>query len=80
MFSGQFVPLQLMPPLVQQIAGYLPFAIAKYIPIQIILGRLTPGRNHARLCGGLVWLVIAAFLLFRWIWREGVKRFSAVGA
>ena len=28
---------------------------------------------------GVVWLVIA-LVLFRWVWREGVKRYSAVGA
>lgn len=79
MFSGQFVPLQLMPPLVQQIAGYLPFAMFKYVPIQIILGRLSVNEIIRAYVVGLIWLVIA-ILLFRWIWREGVKKFSAVGA
>jgi ABC-2 type transport system permease protein len=79
LFSGQFVPLQLMPKLVQQIAGYLPFAMFKYIPIQIILGRLsTQEIINAYLIGSL-WLVLA-ILLFNRIWREGVKKFSAVGA
>jgi ABC-type uncharacterized transport system permease subunit len=27
---------------------------------------------------GLIWLVVAV-LAFNWVWREGVKKFSAVG-
>jgi ABC-2 type transport system permease protein len=42
LFSGQFVPLQLMPQIVQDIARYLPFQLFKYYPIQLILGRLSP--------------------------------------
>jgi len=79
MFSGQFVPLQLMPPLIQQIAGYLPFAMFKYVPIQIILGRLSSQEIMRAYLVGIFWLVISV-LLFQWIWREGVKKFSAVGA
>jgi ABC-2 type transport system permease protein len=79
LFSGQFVPLQLMPKFIQQVAGYLPFAMFKYIPIQIILGRLSTSEIIRAYIVGIIWLVVAIFL-FRWIWREGVKRFSAVGA
>ena len=79
LFSGQFVPLQLMPKLVQQIAGYLPFAMFKYIPIQIILGRLSAQEIINAYLVGTFWLVLA-ILLFNRIWREGVKKFSAVGA
>jgi ABC-2 type transport system permease protein len=79
LFSGQFVPLQLMPKLIQQIASYLPFAMYKYVPIQIILGRLAPQEVVREYIVGAIWLLIALFV-FRWIWREGVKQFSAVGA
>lgn len=79
LFSGQFVPLDLMPPLIQNIAGYLPFAITKYVPIQIILNRMPQDQILRSYALSLVWLAIVYFL-FRWVWREGVKRFSAVGA
>jgi ABC-2 type transport system permease protein len=36
LFAGQFVPLDLMPPLVQQIAEFLPFQLMRYFPIQLI--------------------------------------------
>lgn len=78
-FSGQFVPLELMPPAVQQAAQYLPFQLTRYFPVQLILNRLPPDalwRNYAL---SLVWLALSAGL-FLWVWRAGVKRFSAVGA
>ena len=79
LFSGQFVPLDLMPGVIQQVARYLPFQLFRYFPIQLILGKLPPEvivRNYAM---GVFWLVIA-FFIFSLVWREGVKRFSAVGA
>ena len=79
LFSGQFVPLQLMPRIVQDIAGFLPFQMFKYVPIQIILNRLTPQELLRDFAVGLAWFLIA-IVLFRWIWRAGVRRFSAVGA
>jgi ABC-2 type transport system permease protein len=79
LFSGQFVPLQLMPQLIQQIAGYLPFALFKYLPIQILLGRMSNAEILHAYASGIIWLIVA-ILLFNWIWRAGVKQFSAVGA
>ena len=79
LLSGQFVPLQLMPPAIQTIASALPFQMARYVPVEIILNRMpmeTVLRNYAV---GLLWLVVFHFL-FRWVWKEGIKRFSAVGA
>lgn len=79
LFSGQFVPLVLMPQFVQTLAQYLPFQLRLYFPIQLILGKLPPeviARNFAL---DVFWLAIA-YGLFAWVWRAGVKRFSAVGA
>ncbi|MEJ5224384.1 MAG: ABC-2 family transporter protein, partial [Anaerolineales bacterium] len=79
LFSGQFVPLTLMPQLVQDLAQYLPFQLQIYFPIQLILGRLSSEQILQGFVSGAVWLVIA-LALFNWVWREGVKRYSAVGA
>jgi ABC-2 type transport system permease protein len=79
LFSGQFVPLPLMPKLVQDIAQYLPFQLFIYYPIQLILGKLSSAQIVQGYVSGLVWLGVAV-LLFNWVWRNGVKRYSAVGA
>lgn len=79
LFSGQFVPLQLMPGAIQAAARYLPFALFKYVPIEILLGRITGVGVWREYAVGGLWLG-GAYLLFRWVWRAGVRRFSAVGA
>jgi ABC-2 type transport system permease protein len=79
LFSGQFVPLKLMPTIVQRIAQFLPFQLSLYYPIQLILGKLTRQEILHGFLLGAVWLPIS-LVVFNWVWREGVKRYSAVGA
>jgi ABC-2 type transport system permease protein len=79
LFSGQFVPLPLMPQVVQDIAQYLPFQLMLYYPIQLILGNLTTSQIIQGYVMTGVWLVIS-WLVFNWVWRKGVKKYSAVGA
>lgn len=79
LFSGQFVPLTLMPKLIQQIAQYLPFQLLIYFPIQLILGKLSQAQIITSFASGAIWLSVA-ILLFNIVWRSGVKRYSAVGA
>jgi ABC-2 type transport system permease protein len=79
LFSGQFVPLQLMPAWVLTVGQFLPFALFKFYPIEIILGRMTlPEILRIYAVGGL-WVLIA-LAVFWAVWRTGVKQFSAVGA
>jgi ABC-2 type transport system permease protein len=79
LFSGQFVPLTLMPKVIQDIAQYLPFQLLIYYPIQLILGKLSPEQIIQGYVMGFIWLVVS-LVLFNWVWRQGIKRFSAVGA
>ncbi len=79
LISGQFVPLQLMPPAVQAVARFLPFQMYRYFPIETILNRVSLNEVLLTYALNLAWLAIFYFL-FAWIYREGVKRFSAVGA
>jgi ABC-2 type transport system permease protein len=79
LFSGQFVPLVLMPQAVQTLAQFLPFQLRLYFPIQLILGKLPPEVIARNFVLDVVWLIIA-YAVFAWVWRAGVKRFSAVGA
>ena len=79
LFSGQFVPLPLMPQVVQDLAQYLPFQMFRYVPVEIVLNKLAPEVILRDFGIGLAWLV-ASWLLFGWVWRVGIKRYSAVGA
>jgi ABC-2 type transport system permease protein len=79
LFSGQFVPLTLMPPVIQEIAQYLPFQLLIYFPIELILGNLSQAQITQGFTSGVVWLV-TSIVIFNLVWRNGVKRYSAVGA
>ena len=79
LFSGQFVPLPLMPQVIQNIAQYLPFQLLLYFPIQLILGKLSIDQIILGYIMAGVWLVVA-ILAFNCVWRQGVKQYSAVGA
>lgn len=79
LFSGQFVPLELMPRAIQQAAQLLPFQLTRYFPVQLVLGRLSSEAVVQSYALGLLWLAIT-YVLFSLVWRNGVKRFSAVGA
>jgi ABC-2 type transport system permease protein len=79
LFSGQFVPLTLMPKVIQVIAQYLPYQLQIYFPIQLILGKLSSAQIVQGYVMGVIWLVVA-IVVFNWVWRNGVKRYSAVGA
>ena len=79
LFSGQFVPLTLMPPVIQEIARYLPFQLLIYFPVELILGNLTQAQITQGYISGILWLTVCIFL-FNVVWRNGVKRYSAVGA
>lgn len=79
LFSGQFVPLELMPGFVKTIAPFLPFQMFKYFPIQLILGKLDQAQIVQGFVSGGVWLIVS-FFLFRLVWKRGLSKFSAVGA
>jgi ABC-2 type transport system permease protein len=79
LFSGQFVPLTLMPPLIQQIAAVLPFQFMRYFPVQLILNQVPPEAILPTFAKGVLWFLIL-LALFLAVWRAGVRRFSAVGA
>ncbi len=79
LFSGQFVPLVLMPKIVQVVAQYLPYQLQIYFPIELILGKLSGPQIVQGYIVGSIWLVVA-IVVFNWVWRNGIKRYSAVGA
>lgn len=77
--SGQIAPLTLFPAPVQIVATVLPFRWTISFPVELLLGRLTPADVLTGVGVQMAWLV-AALGLMRWIWRAGVKVYSAVGA
>ena len=58
-FSGQFVPLALLPPPAQQVANVLPFRSMLAFPVELLLGRLTPEEAGRGLATQIGWLVVS---------------------
>ena len=79
LFSGQFVPLNLMPRVIQDTASFLPFQLFKYFPTQLVLGKLSNGQILQGYISGLIWTLLT-FLVFNFAWKQGLKHYTAVGA
>lgn len=78
-FSGQFAPLELFPYPIRVLSAVLPFRWLIGFPVELVLGRLTPGEALTGLAAQAVWLGISLVLL-RIVWRAGLRVYTAVGA
>ena len=77
--SGQIAPLTLLPFPVQAVSFLLPFRWLINFPVELLLGRLTLVQTLIGLGAQFSWLVISVFLV-RFVWRAGVRIYTAVGA
>ncbi len=77
--GGRLAPLSLLPGPLQWLAALLPFKWIIWFPAAALMGRLPPDEMALGLCFQVGWLV-AGIVVFRFLWRAGVKRYSAVGA
>jgi len=76
--SGFLAPLDVFPATVRNLALWTPFPYMVYLPANLLIGR--PVEHLAR--GFAVMLVwgLAFCLIYRTLWRRGLKRYSAMGA
>ncbi len=79
MLGGLIAPLSLFPPAVVTVANFLPFRFMISFPVEIVSGRLSAGDLAIGLATMAGW-VIVAIVLYRWVWRRGIRQFSAYGA
>lgn len=77
--SGQIAPLSLFPRPIQVLAYILPFRWMIGFPVELILGRLTFTEALIGLGVQVVWVGIS-LVLWRVVWRAGIRIYSAVGA
>lgn len=78
-FAGQIAPLALLPGALQTVAYVLPFGYMLGVPADILRGGPTFAEALPMVAGQVVWLAIAV-VLFRLVWRAGLREYSAVGA
>jgi ABC-2 type transport system permease protein len=75
--SGLIAPVQIFPPVLQNIVRWTPFPYMIDFPASILVGLpVNIGQGLAIMVG---WIVLF-FGLNRWLWRRGLKRYSGMGA
>ena len=77
--SGQMAPLSLLPAPIRLAATILPFRWTTSFPVELLLGRLMVREALLGLAAQVAWILVIGFLL-RFVWRAGVRVFTAVGA
>lgn len=76
--SGHLFPLDILPAGIADALMYTPFPYQLFFPVNIYLGRVTGAELHQGLFIQACW-VVATYLLARFIWSRGIKKYSAVG-
>ena len=79
LLSGMIAPLSLFPPAIAAVTMFLPFRFMLSFPAEILLGKLTA----SELFGGfgllVCWLLVFGVAV-AWLWRVGLRNYTASGA
>jgi len=78
LFSGILMPIAFLPQWLESIASFLPFAYMIYFPVIAFEGKLSIPELWQILGMQVVWLAVF-YLLYRKLWKEGLKQYTAVG-
>ena len=78
LFAGQVAPIALLPLPLQRLAEVLPFRYMISFPIEVLQGQLNASAFLTGISYQLGWLCVAC-TLYIVLWRNGVKRYTAVG-
>jgi ABC-2 type transport system permease protein len=75
--SGMIAPLEVFPPAVRTVALWTPFPYLVHFPAAILIGL------PVDIVRGILMMLGWSLLFFiwnRWLWREGLKQYSGMGA
>jgi ABC-2 type transport system permease protein len=76
--GGQVAPTRLLPPIIQIFSTILPFRYMAAFPVEVLTGQLVQSEILEGFIFQGFWLVIAVGL-YALMWRNGVRRYEAVG-
>ena len=79
MLGGMIAPLALFPPNVTAVANWLPFRFMLSFPVEVVSGRLTRADMAMGVAAMTFWAALG-IVIYRWVWRRGIRQFSAFGA
>lgn len=76
--GGHLFPLDILPAPIQTALQFTPFPYQLFFPVNIYLGRITGDALYNGLIVQAGW-VLAGYLLARFVWSRGIRKYSAVG-
>jgi ABC-2 type transport system permease protein len=76
--SGHLFPLDILPPALERVLYFTPFPYQLYFPIGIYMGRITGSELVFGLIVQGAW-VIGAYVLARFAWARGIRKYAAAG-
>jgi ABC-2 type transport system permease protein len=76
--SGHLFPLDILPPVMERVLYFTPFPYQLYFPVSIYMGKSSGAALAQGLAVQLFW-VIATYLLARFAWNRGIRKYAAVG-
>lgn len=78
LFSGELIPVDLLPGLMLSISAWLPFSYLTYFPVSLVI----KNNNLTTICQGfiaqLLWMIFFG-LIYRFLWRHGIKKLESAG-
>jgi len=78
LLGGQVAPTRLLPPLIQMLSTILPFRYMAAFPVEVLTGQLTQFEIVTGFIFQVSWMLVAIGL-YALMWRNGLRRYSAVG-
>lgn len=78
LFSGQFIPLDLLPQAVNKILVYTPFPYLYYYPVKFWLG-LIPQSQILFIFLNSLFTLLFFYFLSRLLWTNGIKKYQSYG-
>jgi ABC-2 type transport system permease protein len=78
LLAGQVAPTPLLPGALRGLANVLPFRYMVGFPVEVLTGQVSGSALLTGFAVQLGWLLIA-LLLYRGLWRAGLRRYAAIG-
>jgi len=76
--SGHLFPLDILPPWLERVLYFTPFPYQLYFPVSIYMGKTTGPELVRGLLIQLAWVAFM-YVVARFAWKRGIKKYSAAG-
>jgi ABC-2 type transport system permease protein len=76
--SGHLFPLSMLPSALHRVLLLTPFPYQLYFPVGVYMGKITGTQLELGVLMQLFW-VLAAYMLARFAWARGIKKYAAFG-